>query len=84
MCRFYDPRLADACGEPVADPVADKARANFCGYFQLASAARRQPLPPTGTRSRLAELFGDDASGTQPQPGPRQRLEDLFEPDGED
>jgi len=37
-CRFYDPRLADACREPHAERVLDKARANFCDYFSPAEA----------------------------------------------
>ena len=34
MCRFYDLSKAKQCAEPVADPVYDKQRANFCGYFE--------------------------------------------------
>ncbi len=33
-CRFYRPGAPADCIEPVADPVADKQRANFCGYFE--------------------------------------------------
>jgi hypothetical protein len=33
-CRFYKPGAPADCSEPVADPVADKTRANFCGYFE--------------------------------------------------
>ncbi len=33
-CRYHDPARPNACVEPVADPVADKTRANFCGYFE--------------------------------------------------
>ena len=35
MCRFYDTGVSNACREPIADPVSDKRRANFCGYLQL-------------------------------------------------
>lgn len=33
-CRFYKTSAPNACSEPVADPVSDKTRANFCGYFE--------------------------------------------------
>lgn len=33
-CRYHDPARPNACAEPVADPVPDKTRANFCGYFE--------------------------------------------------
>lgn len=32
-CRWYAPAKPNQCAEPVADPVPDKQRANFCGYF---------------------------------------------------
>ena len=32
-CRFYRPGISNDCQEPVADHVADKARANVCDYF---------------------------------------------------
>jgi hypothetical protein len=47
-CRFYAPGRPNDCLEPVADPVADKQRANFCGYFEPAtpkSTAGTQPSP---------------------------------------
>ena len=37
MCRFYDLTKAKQCAEPVADPVLNKERANFCGYFEPVS-----------------------------------------------
>jgi predicted RNA-binding Zn-ribbon protein involved in translation (DUF1610 family) len=33
-CRWYARGRPNDCAEPVADPVADKERANFCGYFE--------------------------------------------------
>lgn len=61
MCEFYDPGVANACREPVADPVRDKTRANFCGYFQIRSNAYRPPEAERArtARDRLAELFGE-------------------------
>lgn len=37
MCRFYDTTKAKQCAEPVAEPVNNKERANFCGYFEPAA-----------------------------------------------
>ena len=37
-CRWYDPARANQCQEPVAEPVADKARANFCDFFEPSTA----------------------------------------------
>ncbi|MGV6825824.1 MAG: hypothetical protein ACWA5Q_02500 [bacterium] len=36
-CRYNDPSASSGCREPVADPVSDKTRANFCGYFEPGS-----------------------------------------------
>ena len=33
-CRFYAQGRPNDCLEPIAEPVADKERANFCGYFE--------------------------------------------------
>ncbi len=59
MCRFYDITKAKQCAEPVADPVHDKERANFCGYFEPA-AARYRPAGAAGDEARhaLEALFG--------------------------
>jgi len=32
-CKYYDPSLSNQCSEPMADPVTDKEKANFCEYF---------------------------------------------------
>ena len=53
MCRFYDLSKARQCAEPVAEPVQDKARANFCGYFEPV-AGRFKPPSPTGDAARAA------------------------------
>jgi hypothetical protein len=59
MCRFYDLSKAKQCAEPVADPVLDKERANFCGYFE-AVAGRFKPANPAADHARtsLEALFG--------------------------
>lgn len=89
MCRFYDPAVANACNELLAEPVLDKERANFCDYFQ----ARPDAYTPDATeqaeraRAALAALFGlgpDHAhrpsvpTTTTTDDPPRVALERLF------
>ncbi len=59
MCRFYDLGKARQCAEPVADPVGNKERANFCGYFEPVGD-RFRPASTAGEASRAAldALFG--------------------------
>lgn len=85
MCEYYDTGRANACREPVAEPVADKTRANFCGYFQpRAGAGRGAAAPPPDPRSSLMALFGaagDDGAASSAADEPdeaRRRLDDLF------
>ena len=33
-CRWYDPGKANQCMEPIAEPVKDKIRANYCEFFE--------------------------------------------------
>ena len=33
-CRNYARGRPNDCVEPMADPILDKERANFCGYFE--------------------------------------------------
>lgn len=33
-CHFYDPKAYNECREPQADPIREKDRSNFCGFFQ--------------------------------------------------
>ena len=33
-CRWYSPGRPNDCEEPVAEPVMDKQRANYCDYFE--------------------------------------------------
>ncbi len=59
MCRFYDLSKAKQCAEPVADPVLDKGRANFCGYFEPVAGRYRAGDPAEeAARSALDALFG--------------------------
>lgn len=85
MCRFYDPGVSQACREPVADPVLDKERANFCGYFEPAPNAFR-PADGAAARARqeLEALFGKVPMGER-APGEstdtaRAALDRLFGP----
>lgn len=36
-CRFFAPGRPNDCIEPMAEPVKDKQRANFCEYFEPAA-----------------------------------------------
>ncbi len=68
MCRFYDTRVSRACREPVAEPVTDKERANFCGYFEAAPGACRPGDDAAGraARDQLDALFGGAQEGSPP------------------
>jgi len=87
MCEFFDPAVASQCREPVAEPVSDKQRANFCGWFRIrsrAGVASRDPDPAVESRRQLESLFGIDACGGEggeersAEDIARERLEDLF------
>jgi len=83
MCRYYDPRSAQQCREPVADAVADKERANFCGYFQIRPDAFAPPSGQAGeSRRQLDALFGGTGSPASeprnPEDAAREKLNDLF------
>ncbi|MCC6207429.1 MAG: hypothetical protein IT488_04695 [Gammaproteobacteria bacterium] len=83
MCRFYDTRCANQCREPVADTVADKERANFCGYFQIRPDAF---APKSGkieeSHRQLEALFGSAGSPASeprsPEDAARDKLDELF------
>ena len=66
LCRFFDPRVAQQCREPLAEDVRDKARANFCGYFVPRPDAYRGggAALAQGGRSALEALF--QKSGEKP------------------
>ena len=59
LCRFYDTTKARQCAEPVAEPVLNKERANFCGYFEPVPG-RYRPTDAAGdtARAALESLFG--------------------------
>jgi ribosome-binding protein aMBF1 (putative translation factor) len=62
-CAHYDPRVAHQCRERRAEPVQEKAMANFCEWFEF---ARRTFVPREQKNSRedaarnaLKKLLGD-------------------------
>ena len=86
MCRFYDPRVAKQCREPVADAVKDKDRPNFCDYLELNPQAWEPAdhSEAVAAASDLNALFGldtpDGTSGTAASAEPsRSELDDLFD-----
>ena len=42
QCEFFDPKVSESCREPIAEPVLDKTKANFCGYFVPVSPERER------------------------------------------
>ena len=60
MCRFHDPNKSRGCREPVADPVRDRERANFCGYFEPSPGATdgSREAEARSARAALDALFG--------------------------
>ena len=62
-CAHYDPRVAQQCREPRAEPVLEKDVGTFCEFFQFAS---RNWAPKVETnqresaaREQLKKLLGD-------------------------
>ena len=85
MCRFYDPRVAKQCREPIADAVKDKDRPNFCDYLELNPQAWKPAdhSEADAAASDLNALFDLDtpaaAIGTASSAEQsRQELDDLF------
>jgi len=56
-CRFHRPGAPADCSEPVADPVSDKTRANFCGYFEATSPPRDANRDGEALRQAADDLF---------------------------
>jgi hypothetical protein len=85
MCRFFDPGMTRGCREPMAEPVQDRARANFCDWFQARPGPRGQADDSEArrARARLDALFGlpAEGSGEAPRDEPdaaREALDRLF------
>jgi hypothetical protein len=60
-CRFFDPGMNNQCREPQAEWQTEKAKANFCEYFEFletATAGRGgAPADRESARSRFDSLF---------------------------
>lgn len=83
ICEFYDTRVANACREPIAEKVADKTRANFCGYLQPKPFAHTAAdAAGAAARQDLEGLFGLGTGSTSASPttadAARDALNDLF------
>lgn len=82
QCTFYNPRVSDACEEPIATAVAVKERANYCDYFTPSAKAWAGAGDAVSARARneLEALFGGDASvaGGADAAGSQSELERLF------
>ena len=89
-CRHYDERCNNSCTEPMADPVTDKDRRNFCEYFYFSRApfagVRKDPKRSDAARAKLDALF--QKPGATPAADraaeARRKLDALFggKPDG--
>ena len=91
MCRHYAPSAPTGCDEEDAIEVHEKARANFCDYFEPSAEAfdGREQAAEEKAREALAALFEDESSRTSaaaesPEKGAEEALrdtaEDLFKP----
>ncbi len=80
-CRHYDVAYNNACTEPMADPVEDKARRNFCEFFYFNRAAFVAAVSnearATDARKKLDALFGG-ASKPADTRSAREKLDGLF------
>ena len=61
-CRLYQRGRPNDCLEPLAEPISDKTRANFCEHFDPAPQPTALP----------------DSSSTQDEDRLRQAAESLF------
>ena len=81
MCRFFDPSVANACRETVAERVTDKTRANFCGYLVPREGPAAAQAASTD-RSALDQLFGLAGKAAEGSPtsadAARTALDELF------
>jgi len=60
-CRFYDRTKHNQCAEPAAEWVRDKAKANFCEYFEWRDASASDPEAERKRRldDQIKGLFKD-------------------------
>ncbi len=76
LCRHYDAHRAGQCRELAAERVADKARANDCGWFVPRPEAYKGggAAMAQASRGALDVLFG----GTPAKADAPQTPDDLF------
>ena len=61
-CISYDPKVAYQCRDRRAEEVADKDRANFCEFFEMAKrewSGRAADSREDASREKLKKLLGD-------------------------
>lgn len=57
-CTFYQRTAPNQCREPIAEPVKEKQKANYCDYFKFAeSAAGAGQAVLEKSRKQLDDLF---------------------------
>lgn len=57
-CTFYKRTAPNQCGEPIAEPVKEKQKANYCDYFKFAeSATESNQSALEKSRKQLNDLF---------------------------
>ena len=83
LCKFYDKTRSNQCQEPIAEPVNDKERANFCELFQIKADAykERDASAIESAKSELDALFGGNVSEKLSSNGSdnaKSELEKLF------
>ncbi len=71
LCVFYNPRVADACEEPIALAVGNKERSNFCDYFKPKAGAwvAGKDAAQQRAQSALDALFGGTSAANTDLPG---------------
>lgn len=80
QCRHYDATRAGQCRELAAERVADKMRANDCGWFVPRPEAYRGggAAVAQASRSALDALFGGPSGDDAPKAAQPASLDDLF------
>lgn len=83
LCKFYDRTRSNQCQEPIAEPVYEKDKANFCELFQVKANAYQAPdtTAEKASKSKLDALFGGNTAGAISPNDPVQaksELEKLF------
>ena len=85
MCRHFDAHRASQCRELAAERVADKTRANDCGWFVPRPEAYKGggAVMAQASRSAPDALFGNQPAANPGEDAPakpdaRSLLDDLF------